>query len=500
MVNSRTRAKLNPFRRLLGEEEGIALVLALAALTVLGMLGSTVMLYSTSNQQNADRSSFDSVAHNLAEAGINNAMSVLSNPSNNALDSTVLPSSLVTANVSTYGDGYVKWWGTFDSSTSTWTLYSNGYMRNPTESPYPVVRRITMQSKVRPSLMQPVNNPAWNYIMATRTGTAGGCDESLNNSVNIQAPLYVMGNLCMNTPSQITGGPLMVKGSVKLDVNTNIGSVGAPVNEVHVQNGCSYKGGAFKIPCKPSEKVWATVSDANPVNLTAPAADFAGWYLNAAPGPRQACTTQSGVIPVFDNDTAWNNSVTGVFNLTPANSDYTCIVRSASGAIVGELSWDHTQKVLTEFGTVFIDGSVTANYGNQNVAIQYDGQGTLYLGGTFLLSNTKLCAVILNNSCDFDSWNPNTDIFVIVANGNGGQVPTGDSIQLVSSYFQGGLWATNAIELDTSSQSEGPMIGGNVILDNSVQARTWPAITVPTGMPGVLVVYAQADPPTGYSS
>jgi hypothetical protein len=70
----------------------------------------------------------------------------------------------------------------------------------------------------------------------------------------------------------------------------------------------------------------------------------------------------------------------------------------------------------------------------------------------------------------------------------------------VSSYFQGGFWASNAIELDTSAQTEGPMVGGNVILNNSVYARTWPAITVPTGMPGVLVVYAQPDPPTGYSS
>jgi hypothetical protein len=486
--------------RLLRQEEGVALVLALGVTVVVGMLVSTTMMYTTTNQQSTDRSSFEVVAHDLAEAGINNAMSVLSNPANNALDPTLLPSSLATANVSTYDDGYVKWWATFNSSNSTWTLYSNGYMRNPTGSPDPVVRRITMQTKVRPSLMQPVNNPAWNYIMATRTGTPGGCDESLNNSVNIQAPLYVMGNLCMNTPSQITGGPLVVKGSVKLDVNTNIGSSSNPVSEVHVRNGCSYKGGAYQTPCRPSEKVWARISDANPLNLTAPVADFTSWYVNAAPGPRQACTTQSGVIPVFDNDSAWNNSVPGVFNLTPGSSDYSCVVRSPSGAVVGELSWDHSRKILTIYGTVFIDGSVTVNYGFQNVPIEYDGQGTLYLGGTFLVSNTKLCAVIVNGDCDFDSWNPNNDIFVVVSNGNGGQVPTGDSVRLVSSSFQGGLWASNAIELDTSSQSQGPMVGGNVILDNSVTARTWPAITVPTGMPGVLVVYAQPDAPTGYTS
>jgi hypothetical protein len=497
----------DPFQRLLRREEGIALVLALAVTVVVGMTGSTLMFYATSNQQNADRSSFDTVAHHLAEGGINNAMSVLSKPTNNAICdpattcTQLLPNSLVTANVNTYDDGYVKWWGTFDRTTTTWTLNAIGYMRNPTGSPVPVMRRITVHSKVRPSLMQPANNPAWNYIMATRTGTAGGCDESLSNSVNIQSPLYVMGNLCMNTPSQITGGPLMVRGAVRLDVNTNIGAANAPVNEVHVRNGCSYKGGAYAIPCRPNDKVWAGISDANPIDLTAPVADFTAWYRDATPGPLQGCTESSGVVPVFDTgDGVMNNSVPGVFNLTPGASDYSCIVRNPANAIVGQLTWDHTAKLLTVSGTIFIDGSVTVDFGNQNVPIQYNGQGSLYLGGTFLLSNTKLCAGVANGTCDFSSWNPNSEMLVIVANGNGGQVPDGDSIQLKSSFFEGGLWATNAIELNTSSQTEGPMVGGNVILENTVYARTWPAVTVPAGMPGNPVVYAQADPPSNYVS
>jgi hypothetical protein len=477
----------------------MALVLALGVMFVIGMLVTTSMLYTTQNEQAASRSSFDMVSHSLAEAGINNAMSVLSNTANNALVSTTLPNSYETANVSSYGNGYVKWWGTLNSSTSTWTLNSIGYMRNPTGGA-DVTRHITMFSKVRPSFMQPANNPAWNYIFATRTGTPGGCDESLNNSVNIQSPLYVVGNLCMNTPSQVTGGPLVVNGYVKLDSNTNVGSGAAPVNEVHVRGGCSYKGGSFVAPCGPAQKVWAGVSDSNPPTLTPPQADFASWYANSSPGPHQACQQQSGTVPVFDNDASANNSVPGVFNLTPSTTDYSCVVRNASGAIVGQLSWDHNAQMLTIYGTIYIDGSASANYGYQNVAVQYQGQGTIYLGGTFNISNTKLCASIANGTCDFDHWDPNANMLVIVANGSGGQNPPGDSIQLVSSFFEGGLWATNAVELDTSSQSEGPMVGGNIILSNTVFARPWPLMSVPVGMPGSIVVYAQPDPPTGYSS
>ena len=57
----------------------------------------TVIQYSSDAGRGANRSKADQVAYALAEAGINNAMSVLANPTNNALNSTLLP-----ARVSTY--------------------------------------------------------------------------------------------------------------------------------------------------------------------------------------------------------------------------------------------------------------------------------------------------------------------------------------------------------------------------------------------------------------
>jgi hypothetical protein len=310
--------------------------------------------------------------------------------------------------------------------------------------------------------------------------------------------MYVLGNLCLNTPSQISGGPLIVHGSAKLDVNTNIGTSAAPVNEVHVRNGCAYKTAVFHSPCSPADMVWAGVVDANPTTLTLPTADFASWYVNAAPGPRQSCSTQSGTVPVFDNDTAWNNSVPGVFNVTPSASSYSCTVLAGKN-VIGKLSWDSVAKKLLILGTVFIDGSVTLNYGWQNVPIDYDGTGTIYAGGTILLSNTKLCATIVNGACNFSSWDPSTEFLVLVANGSGGQVPVGDSIQIVSSEFEGGLFATNAIELDTQSSTEGPMLAGTEVFDNSVFARTWPIISVPVGMPGAIITEAHPEAPGSWA-
>jgi hypothetical protein len=101
--------------------------------------------------------------------------------------------------------------------------------------------------------------------------------------------------------------------------------------------------------------------------------------------------------------------------------------------------------------------------------------------------------------CDFAHWNPSSRFLVIVANGSGGQVPVGDSIQVVSANFEGGLFGTNTIELDTHSQTEGPMFSGNVIMDNTILAQTWPLVTVPAGMPGTIVTDAPPDPPSNFA-
>jgi hypothetical protein len=498
----RSRAT-NPFRRLLREEDGIALVLALAFTIIIGMIGSTLMLYTTSNQQQASRSSFDADAHSFAEAGVNNAFSVLANPMANPLSAATLPDSLATANTTYYDAGYVKWWGAFDPVARSWSLQAIGYMRSPTGVAEPVTRRVAMSTTIRPQPTQVLQQlPTWNYIMSTRTGTPGGCDETLNNSANVTARMYIMGNLCMSTPSQVTAGPLMVKGALSLDVNTNIGSPSAPISDVHVAGGCSYKGGAYDVPCGPADRVYASVSDNVPTDLSAPAADFSatGWYAYAAPGPSEPCTTQSGTVPVFDNDTVPNNSVPGVFNLTPPNSDYSCIVQDARGGIIGQLSWNHTTKVLNIVGTVFIDGSAMAWYNDQHAAVQYEGTGTLYLSGTFTAMNTLLCAVVVNNACDFTNWDPNKELLAIVT-GNLSGVPADSATIVKNSDLQAALWSAGTIELDTHSTLQGPMVAPREIFSNTVQAKPFPWIqTVPAGIPGNAVTRYVVSPPSDYVS
>ena len=129
-----------------------------------------------------------------------------------------------------------------------------------------------------------------------------------------------------------------------------------------------------------------------------------GWYSVASPGPLHPCTTAStspagNPLPRLrhPSNTSFDNSVPGVFNLTPDAYSYTC--KTAGG----ELSWDRTTRTLTVQGVIFIDGSATA-YTSGNSPVTYKGWGNsgactsvgsceavLFLSGTFLIRG-RICA------------------------------------------------------------------------------------------------------------
>jgi hypothetical protein len=163
----------------------------------------------------------------------------------------------------------------------------------------------------------------------------------------------------------------------------------------------------------------------------------------------------------------------------------------------GVLAWNATTKTLTVSGTFYIDGSAKISNGSVNT---YNGQGTLYLSGTFLANGT-LCAVVSGSACNFTGWNPDFDMLMIVANGNGGQVNPGDSIQINNNFsYQGGLYGTNAVEFGNNVNVDGPIVGSQILLSNNLTTNAFPNITiVPVGMPSNNEVYAQPNPPQGFT-
>ena len=163
----------------------------------------------------------------------------------------------------------------------------------------------------------------------------------------------------------------------------------------------------------------------------------------------------------------------------------------------GEIGWNAATKTLTVSGTIYIDGSAKVSNNSLN---SYNGQGTLYLSGTFRVTGS-LCAAISGSTCNFAGWNPDFDLFMVVANGNGGQVNPGDSILLDNGdAWQGGLYGTNAVEFGNNVSVDGPIVGSQILLSNNLTTNSFPTISyVPVGMPSNAAVYAQPNPPQGFT-
>jgi hypothetical protein len=163
----------------------------------------------------------------------------------------------------------------------------------------------------------------------------------------------------------------------------------------------------------------------------------------------------------------------------------------------GEIAWNNTTKTLTVSGTIYIDGSAKISNSALN---SYNGQGTIYLSGTFHVTGS-VCASISGSSCNFAGWNPDFDMLMIVSNGSGGQNSPGDSIQVDNNYsYQGGLYGTSAVEFGNNVNVDGPIVGSQILLSNNLTTNAFPTISVvPVGMPSNAEVYAQPNPPQGFT-
>lgn len=495
--------------RRLQDERGVALIFSMAVMVVLAMTTVGVITYTSSNQRHANRSGAQQVALNLAEAGINNAQSVLGHDDANALSAATLtePADVFCPDGQNcfeqyYEGGRVLWRGDFteDASGGWWTLHSWGLVPNPTPGASEVVRYLRATVSIVPNPAQPQNATAWNYVIGWGTSDPNACDMIIYNSASIHASLYIEGNLCLRNSSKIyqpdDNDPvnLVVKGKLEVEQGTQsnktkVGDSSNPADYIDRAEigGCTTSITAAAHECSWStnqDRVWATtLVNGGSTSIERPVSDFEGWYENSNPGPLHACNPASSQ-PLFDNDTTLlptGNGSAGVVDLTPATS-YSCIGRDGTGMKVGEITWDASSKTLTVSGVMYIDGSVVIDDG---VLVKYSGHATLYLTGTLTVSGgtTRLCAAWSGTDCDFDSWDPNANMLIFVArgdDGNGNGIVFSNSVQ-----FQGGLFAENTIDLGQSAKVEGPMIGRTVKLANSVEIKPLPAInTLPLGAPG----------------
>lgn len=467
---------LSRLARRVAREEGFALLVALGFSLAIGISATSLITYSLQNSSNSSYDSSTQLAQQYAEAALARAYSTVYAASDPRAGGAV-PQTTVQ-----YEKGTGTYAGTYASSS--WTLSGVGRVPSPNHSS-DIVRTVRGRVTVGTGRRGSANNAVWNYIYVDDTSAC----TVLGNSVSINIPLYVRGNLCLEQSANLTAQAyaIQVGGYVQFQNSATVGTgaVGGRLHEAHIAGGCRVGTTGPFVPCSDATRVFSEVPpDANPVPLTKPPVDLAYWYANAKPGPRQSCT--EGSFPGgFDNDTIMNRS-RGNIDIAPHYS-YSCKVRDASGALIGEITWDHLTEQLTILGTIFFDGNLTFS---QRTHITYTGKATLYTSGTISMNNqTVICGVA---TCD-EAWKPLENLLAFVA----GASDTATSFDAGNySRFQGAIYAVNDYVEGNNSEIWGPIVARKVFLQNSSRNFYVPIGTLLSGMPATYedVVVLSNDP------
>lgn len=520
--------------RRLRSEDGIALVMALGITVVLVIFVAAMITFTSSSGRAAQLSAGDVQARQYADAGLNSAYSMLNyqltaangNPAaanllgcNGATGATdtngpsncTTPSPKVicvtassgcvagTAGSATvygfYSGTNPATYNTFSVPQSTWLLVATGYARNPNTG------STMSKTEMATVTVTPLNNGAvaavWNHIFLTAPLVPNQCSASFaGNNMIITDPLYVIGNLCItgqNTSIQETTQPvdLMVGGKLVLSGSgTSAGTSTKRLTSGIVQGGCTLVSvSSTTSACNSSTNYYVTGTDTwvdakAPVQL---ASDIASDYANFAPGPKNFCTSGSGLgSTTFDNDGV-QNGTNASFELTPAFS-YTCT--AANG---GQLSWNNATKVLTIGGSIFLDGPMTISQTGS-----YTGTAVIEVAGTITFNgnSTKLCAAnpcnTAANAWQGTSGNNSMLTLVSLVSNSSTAVQFTDNSQT----FQGSLWTqpTSGLHFVKNGVTvEGPMSLGS--FDASFNNATFIPLPLITNMP----VGAPLPPNTGAS-
>lgn len=519
------RGLIERLKRLVREERGAALMLAVVTLGTLATTSTTVLYFTSEANWQSGNGKANDAAYRCAESGLNSALAVVQNKKVNPLNSAILPPSDgpgVAYNCS--GSGTGEYWGDFDG-TSVWTLKATATTPNPggsgLKAPTRTVGATVTVSAPSGDSIAFVDN-AWNYLYSTKPQSTG-CDQTYTTS--IQASTYTTGNLCVQggagygriwNPTSSTSISAIVHGWTWSAGSSNY--LGSSANNGRISfgpatgasGGC--KSGGTAPPGSPSSSRTPCVSGLDNTyynarsnsTYTVPLPDWDGWYTNAQPGPNINCSAASSSTPSSDWPTFESASnfvrdnsraAAGYVELTP-NYAYDC--RTSRG----RLKWDNAGN-LTVSGTMFIDGDARISRASMTT-ITYTGWGSLYVEGTFYMANVTM------NPTYFTWWGYRiaTALLVISTNGDNGacagsagnNVATGVGTNIVNSAYGGWFYSTCDIQTDATTVTKGGMIGDQLLLGNSVNSKAnWFTFWAePSGAPGQSPT-VQPTPPTNFT-
>jgi Tfp pilus assembly protein PilX len=428
------RRALRRLQSTVRDERGITLVLALLITTALTITTASLALLVTSNEHAFGRDRQETLAFNTAEAGLNYAVSYLSqttDPNGSAPIGTQEPAqgtySPYTDNAPAGAHSFSnsgtpagtfsgKWWAE-KLDTHQWKIWASGTSPNNQ-----VIRELQTKvvSKTVPGTVTPASL-AWSYGLFV--ANPGGCF-SPQGTADLTISIYVNGDICIGgsagvqEPSTSTGGTIEVYSTGKVSVtgSASIGTSAKHIAKLTANNGCTDGSGKKASICTTSNttNVWANTHVSGAQSLTKPTLVPASVYAQADWKNGPVCT---GSAPVFDNNSTRNTSAPSP-NLTPGSS-YDCTIYATSahtGTPVGTLSWNAATQKLSASGTIFFDSDL--NWSNGASSYTTGTSATFYFNGTITINgNSAFCgppATPSGSSCT-GTWDTHQGAIVFAA-------------------------------------------------------------------------------------
>lgn len=478
------------------------MVMALLITSSLAISTVAIAGYMVSNEGLASRDRDSQRAFNVAESGINNALSVLSQQDSSG--SQAIGSTLASTGFTLDGGS-----GTYSASKTgalTWTVTAYG-----TSPSGDVTRHLEVQVAAQTVSSGTPASPVygWGFFMASPTAdctVVSGSGNNLGNSALITVPIYTASSLCLSggsspliaEPSTSAGNtlPLYVGGKFRTSGNSSpVGTSAKRLKSATIVGGCQISfHGIQNVICSQQgvptsgtgSGIWANTYGSTPLNLTKPAIDAAGWYANAKPGPSNPCGAGSTVGPLLFDSNGTRDMSLGTKRLlmltgsSGSGNNFDCKFYDGGGNLIGRLAWTFgTPGALVVQGTIFIDGNLT--FGGNDKAV-YTGSGTIYVNGTVSMSNgARVCgAAMVGSACSGTNWNPATNALMLVAV-NAGNASVAFDMQ-GDSEFEGLAYAVGKYQSGDGAWVAGPVIAdtGTLSGDTKFQAVTDP----PPGAPG----------------
>ena len=460
--------------RLVREEEGIALVLALVVMGILSLVTAALLIGVTNNHRSTVKQSDDRQAFALAELALSYAEGSVYNASANH---TTPPIGAQTLPAQPTGGT-----GTYSSSVGadgvTWTMTGTGTVDG-------VTRTVSAQASY-PGTTTYTDTSVWNYLYAD--SSSSGCPTQISGGVTVAVPLLTRSGLCISGGSHYTGNQLEVGGTLSVQGGSNVGTSTSKVGKVNVVGSCTLSTpnngtqtvtpGTSYCDGTKSPLYASSMSQTLSVTPSMPTVDFQGEYN------KQAALTKSGCPSgLFDNDSTLNNSLSSstlTAKLFPSNSSYDCWVGT------NELKWNSigawcSNATLTVKGEFIFDGSLSLGCGFK---IIYSGQATMWFTGTVVTGGGDwFCGIA---SCA-TSWNPDVNGIIWIAgcwaNSTGSQLVGSQCVDIAGgSTVQVGVYTATNYTIAGGSTNMGPVLA-NTLSFSGGSSTLIPFHTMPPGTP-----------------